>query len=295
MTRQRQYWVVSPNVKNQEKTVGDWKKEILRTRAAIMGYDSRHNTGRRFANVVHTGDIILIARRHSGEPEVVGFGVVKGECREEQYSWSDDPVYVRDLKPFIQLKQVPKGIPLLDILPRNRAMVQRHPEKYDAHKKVCDLMEEQLGDQKSDSEPIIEKGRRRPRTFDYEVRTPEQVKKAQRREEKLLYDYERWLKKQGRHLEGLKYGRMECDACEKERQNLIEAKGSSSREDIRMAVGQLFDYAFQGREKLKEPHLAILLPEKPPPKRVQWLEPLSIKIIWRRGRSFLDNANGQFI
>jgi len=92
----------------------------------------------------------------------------------------------------------------------------------------------------------------------------------------------------------LKYGRIECDAWEEERQNLIEAKGSTSREDIRMAVGQLFDYAFQRKEGLKQPHKAILLPAEPARDSVEWLEPLGIKIIWRRGRSFLDNANGQF-
>ena len=78
------------------------------------------------------------------------------------------------------------------------------------------------------------------------------------------------------------------------RYTYIEAKGSTSREDIRMAMGQLFDYAFQRKEGLKQPHKAILLPAEPARDSVEWLEPLGIKIIWRRGRSFLDNANSQF-
>jgi hypothetical protein len=61
-----------------------------------------------------------------------------------------------------------------------------------------------------------------------------------------------------------------------------------------MAVGQLLDYAFQGKAKFKQPHMAILLPNKPDDDSVKWLAPLGIKIIWRRGQSFLDNANGQF-
>ena len=36
-----------------------------------------------------------------------------------------------------------------------------------------------------------------------------------------------------------------CDRFEKKRHNLIEAKSSTKREYIRMAVGQLLDYAYQ--------------------------------------------------
>ena len=84
--------------------------------------------------------------------------------------------------------------------------------------------------------------------------TRDQVREARRREKELLDDYDQWLKKQGRHLSVLRYGRIKCDAWEKERHNLIEAKGTTSREDIRMAVGQLFDYSFQGQEKYKQPN-----------------------------------------
>ena len=131
-------------------------------------------------------------------------------------------------------------------------------------------------------------------TFGYEVKTKRQVKMASKVEAKLLSDYEQWLGEQGRQLSAVKYNRIQCDGWEKERRNLIEAKGSTRREDIRMAVGQLLDYAFQGKEEFKQPHMAILLPGEPDPDSVKWLEPLGIKIIWRRGRSFLDNANGQF-
>ena len=54
------------------------------------------------------------------------------------------------------------------------------------------------------------------------------------------------------------------------------------------------DYAFQGRRKLGASDKAILLPKKPNPAAVKWLEPLKIKIIWRKGDSFVDNAGGQF-
>jgi len=306
MARQRQYWVVSPNVIEQEKTVGDWKKEIRRTRASIMGWSpddyGHRQLGPKFAGKtaqsVQLGDIILIARRHNWAPDVVGFGVMKGECREEQFSMSDRLVYVRDLEPFIPLKQVPKGIPLLDVLQHTIALRQLRPDpkKETPAGKVCEWMKRRLRlkDQESDSDTTTKRPLCKFNTFGYEVRTSKQVAKAQKREAELLEDYRRWLRKQGRHLWVLKYGRIECDAWEEERQNLIEAKGWTRREDIRMAVGQLFDYAFQGKEEFKQPHNAILLPEEPAPDAVEWLEPLGIKVIWHSGRSFVDNANGQF-
>ena len=61
-----------------------------------------------------------------------------------------------------------------------------------------------------------------------------------------------------------------------------------------MAVGQLLDYAFQGKQKFGDPNKAILLPEMPHSNLEKWLEHLHISIIWREGNSFFDNANGQF-
>ena len=75
---------------------------------------------------------------------------------------------------------------------------------------------------------------------------------------------------------------------------MIEAKSSISREHIRMAVGQLLDYAFQGEKEFGKPNMGILLPEEPDPNSVDWLQPLKISLIWRKKAAFLDNANGQF-
>jgi hypothetical protein len=61
-----------------------------------------------------------------------------------------------------------------------------------------------------------------------------------------------------------------------------------------MAVGQILDYAFQGRKEFGDSHKAILLPERPHPDILSWLESLKIKAIWRERSAFLDNANGQF-
>ena len=67
-----------------------------------------------------------------------------------------------------------------------------------------------------------------------------------------------------------------CDAYDKHTNTLIEAKSSSSRQDIRMAIGQLFDY-----QKFLVPgaKLAILLPEAPEKSARDLLVDLGIKIL----------------
>ena len=119
------------------------------------------------------------------------------------------------------------------------------------------------------------------------------MRKAKKREAALVRDYKRWLKNRGPVVRQLIYGRLLCDAYEKDRNNLIEAKSSIRREYIRMAVGQLLGYAFLGKEKFGTPHMAILLPKKPEAKILTWLEGLTIKVIWRQRKAFVDNAQGR--
>jgi len=61
-----------------------------------------------------------------------------------------------------------------------------------------------------------------------------------------------------------------------------------------MAVGQLLDYAYQGRVKFENVRKAILLPRKPGPDIVEWLKSLSIDVVWREEAKFFDTSNGQF-
>jgi len=86
-----------------------------------------------------------------------------------------------------------------------------------------------------------------------------------------------------------------CDAYEERRNNLIEAKSSIKREHIRMAVGQLLDYAHLGEAVMGRPNLAILLPQRPQSEIESWLkDKLNISVIWREGNVFSDNAQGRF-
>jgi hypothetical protein len=314
------YWVVSPNVRDNEDTVGAWRRASVSARAAFMGYypnDSEHGQiGPKFAGKtkrgIRPGNIILIARRHDHKPEIVGFGIVHGKATKSIKGFKAPQSFgsLRRLQPFSPWSQPPSDVPLSEVVRHTKALAQLHPDRNDAHRQVCEWIDQQLQNRSSGESgsslaerkdaqrvsplvPVIVSSPENHQ-LDYKVQTKAKLIKAKKIEAELLRGYRRWLEQQGRKLSALKYRMLRCDAFEEDRQNLIEAKSSASREHIRMAVGQLLDYAFQGIKKFGDPHKAILLPSEPRSDIVDWLDSLQIKIIWRRKEVFLDNANGQF-
>lgn len=241
--------MVSPNVRNKESTVQAWKQEMLDAHAAFMGWDPddpKHRMGPKFAGKtergIMPGDVILIARRHRRKPEVVAFGVVRGEYEKLRDSGS--------LRNFSEFKKapgrLPASIPFIDVLPRNSALVQLHPEVNSAHKKVCKWMDKYLdkkprgnkvrkhgGKQDTTTKPETRGGEvvDRPENYqlDYKVQTKSQVIKAKKIEAALVESYARWLEKKGHKLSAARYKRLQCDGYEEKRGNLIEAKSSTRR------------------------------------------------------------------
>ena len=130
--------------------------------------------------------------------------------------------------------------------------------------------------------------------LEYKVQRCKTSAIAKRKEAKLVISYQEWLGLKGRVLHVAKYGRLNCDAYEESRNNLIEAKQSAKREFIRMAAGQLLDYAFVGRKQFGRPDMAILLPERPDESWLGWLKEIGVNLVWREGRTFRDNCKGQF-
>ncbi|SDX82755.1 EVE domain-containing protein [Amycolatopsis xylanica] len=77
-----------------------------------------------------------------------------------------------------------------------------------------------------------------------------------------------------------------CDAFDYQRDLLIEAKGSCSRENVRMAIGQLFDY----RRHIKaDAKLAILLPDKPSESAGNLIKECGIQLIYRQDATFHES------
>lgn len=60
---------------------------------------------------------------------------------------------------------------------------------------------------------------------------------------------------------------------------LIEVKSSTEPPHVRMAIGQLFDYWFTLKGD-KEPHLAVLLPERPSKEIENFLNWLGVGLLW---------------
>ena len=81
------------------------------------------------------------------------------------------------------------------------------------------------------------------------------------------------------------------DLYDETRQNLIEAKGTGSREAVRMAVGQLADY---GRFTPGGTARAVLLPELPRGDLEELLASQGISCLWQTTTGFEDNAGGRF-
>jgi hypothetical protein len=316
------YWVVSPNVRNNEHTVDAWRRASVSAGAAFMGWAPNNwgsgQIGPRFAGKtkggVQTGDIMLIARRHRFEPEIVGFGVVRGKfaTRITGIKTPENFKSLRRLKPFIPWSGPPPlDVPLKEVVRHTKSLVQLHPDWNGAHGRVCDWLDEQLQNHRPSggkSEKVAARQKNRVKTslgpqivsapenyqLDYKFQTKTKIICAKKVEAELLAGYTHWLEQQDRELSAVKYNSLQCDAYEEHRRNLIEAKSSVRRENIRMAVGQLLDYAFQGGKKFGNPHKAILLPMEPCSDIVNWLDSLGIKVIWRDKKVFLDNANGQF-
>ncbi|QHN04860.1 hypothetical protein FTO74_16955 [Granulicella sp. WH15] len=309
MTTSRKYWVVSPNVDNKNRTVSEWIQASVRWQAAFMGWhpdDQDHKLGPKFAHEIRPGDLILIARRYRKEPQIVGFGIVVEEFKTHLRGFEPPQSFgsLRQLDPFVPMSHPPKHPPFInDALNHTASLRQLHPENNHVHKELCDWMERKLAISNAAApkeylQEITSRVQLRSLPNDaqleYQVRTLRSVKQAIKKEADLVIRYRQWLERQDRELQIFKSDGIQCDSYEQTRKNLIEAKCSAKREYIRMAVGQLLDYAFQAKHDLGNCHKAILLPEKPDAAILEWLKSLEISAIWEENSVFLDNLDGQF-
>jgi hypothetical protein len=121
-------------------------------------------------------------------------------------------------------------------------------------------------------------------------------REAERKEQKLVTALEAHLKRKGHDVFRLKIlpeGEAKpifCDLRDATADTLVEAKGSVSREAIRMAIGQLADYR---RFVDKESKAAVLVPERPRADLLALLESQGIDAIWPTRDGFEDTARGE--
>jgi hypothetical protein len=84
---------------------------------------------------------------------------------------------------------------------------------------------------------------------------------------------------------------LRCDLYNASRDHLVEAKANTTRDSVRMALGQLADY---GRF-MPSAERAVLLPERPSEDLLALLKKHDVSAIWVTARGFVDNAAGDFI
>jgi len=131
----------------------------------------------------------------------------------------------------------------------------------------------------------------------YDVAPPAAVRRAIRRESRLVRDYSAFLQAHGDNISRKKLRPpgtqhdLYSDLFNKTRVQLVEAKAGATRNDIRMAIGQLADYA---RFVPKRVRRAVLLEAKPHPDLLELLQSQGIAAIWRASGGFADNAGGAF-
>jgi hypothetical protein len=130
-----------------------------------------------------------------------------------------------------------------------------------------------------------------------ETRIEQHTMILRRREQRMVRTYADYLAAQGRTptrrriIVGKPHGSLFCDLFEEERRNLVEAKAVADRPAIRMAIGQLADYARFCEEGV---HRAILLPLRPDPDLEALLSDQRIAVVWETPDGFKDNASGGY-
>jgi hypothetical protein len=108
----------------------------------------------------------------------------------------------------------------------------------------------------------------------------------------LVDQYVSWMGKTTRFGHNyIKEAKLFVDLFDLTHWRLIEAKVTTNREAIRMAIGQLRDYKrfYHGRH----PSLAVLLPCRPSPSRIKLLTDNRIAAIWRTSRGSFSTRRWQ--
>jgi hypothetical protein len=135
-------------------------------------------------------------------------------------------------------------------------------------------------------------------TETYTVSLSAEPRTAQRAEQKLVLRYREYMEAKGVMVRRKRYfaaGEIRpiySDIWVEDRRALIEAKNSDSRDAVRQAIGQLYDY----RRFHEAPvHLAVLLPYEATGDRLDLLRSAGVETVWPHGPGFRDSARGMFV
>ena len=96
------YFVVSPNVRNDGK-IKSHIDFMRRSHVVCVGWDKDSKNGWNFANSIHTGDCVIVARRAHWQWIVFFAGIVDGPAK---YGDENGEHYTmcRDIRAFVDLR-----------------------------------------------------------------------------------------------------------------------------------------------------------------------------------------------
>jgi len=139
----------------------------------------------------------------------------------------------------------------------------------------------------------ITRGEVKPRKKpEYQPGSDRHIRDAEARESQLEMSFKLFLESEGRTVVTHKYhSGLECDIFDESSGVLYEAKAHAEREDVRMAIGQLFDYGYLEFLKTEvHPELAILLPQRPNKEMEELCRRLKIRVVWPVGDTFVSST-----
>lgn len=74
--KNRNYWVISPNVENNNKVVDDWRKFLSKYPLVCMGRSPDHKGGDYFYKEMEIDDVVIVAQRQSWNWNIYSLGMV---------------------------------------------------------------------------------------------------------------------------------------------------------------------------------------------------------------------------
>jgi hypothetical protein len=148
--KNRNYWVISPNVKNNDEE-NSWKDFLSNNPYSFIGWDEDNQFGNTFINIIKKGDVILNAQRKNWKPHVFGIGIVLNDkCEWQEIEKTPSGAYCRQLNPYLTKETVSKlnldfnGTAYYGKNKQIPALYQLHPQKNENDKALVAIIEKEL-------------------------------------------------------------------------------------------------------------------------------------------------------
>ncbi|MEO8601466.1 MAG: hypothetical protein ABI629_02710 [bacterium] len=248
---------------------------------------------------IERGQRIFLIRTGKGPRGVIGAGWAFAEpedgYEDGEGEWSPSAVYVRftllSLQPFIDRAQLDQA-PFDRVAWSNATAAARVPAEV-----VAALDARLLGCLPTEDGPsfsVVDPETSLARTGDQE-RTP--PGNFVRTEGELMRRFVAFRRLQGVRLRAMALRppswptALRCDLYDQTQRCLIVAKATPERDAVRMAIGQLADYA----RFLPVCEKAVLLPSQPHADLLDLMKSQSVFAIWEAKGAFVDTAGGRLV